>query len=103
MRKIIPGQKYKSDSKNRQTVAQRAARDDLFRKITNGCLTEYGFNVMAHASLAEDPSGDRLDALLCAIQAAWSWTQRENGFGAPRNVDPLEGWIADPQCLACPN
>ncbi|MGB6327016.1 MAG: DUF429 domain-containing protein, partial [Methylocella sp.] len=94
---------YKNDSKNKQTSDQRVARHDLFRQITNGFLTEYGFNVMADASLAEDPSGDRLDALLCAVQAAWSWTQREKGFGAPRNVDPLEGWIADPQCLAFPN
>jgi len=59
-------------------------------------LADYGFAVEAPISLADDPSGDSLDALLCAIQAAWSWRQRHNGFGAPHNVDPLEGWIADP-------
>jgi hypothetical protein len=45
---------------------------------------------------AGDPAGDRLDALLCAIQAAWAWTMRGEGYGAPEHLDPLEGWIADP-------
>jgi hypothetical protein len=31
-----------------------------------------------------------------SIQTAWAWAQRENGFGAPHNLDSLEGWIADP-------
>ena len=39
-------------------------------------------------SLAEDPSGDQLDALLCAIQAAWAWTRRAQGFGAPTRPRP---------------
>lgn len=42
----------------------------------------------------------QLDALLCAIQAAWAWTQRDQGFGLPKHVDPLEGWIADPHVRA---
>jgi hypothetical protein len=46
--------------------------------------------------LADDPSGDSLDALLCAVQAAWSWTQRRNNYGEPEGSDTLEGWIADP-------
>jgi Protein of unknown function (DUF429) len=97
-RKFIPGQKYKNDSRSKQTDDQRTARNNLLRKLKNGHLPNYGFSVSADDSLAEDPTGDRLDALLCAIQAAWSWMQRENDFGAPRNVDPLEGWIADPKC-----
>jgi hypothetical protein len=56
----------------------------------------YGITAEAPPDLAEDPSGDRLDALLCAIQAAWAWTQRDPGFGLPEHVDPLEGWIFDP-------
>ena len=46
--------------------------------------------------LASDPGADHLDALLCAIQAAWSWMQRSNDFGAPADMDNLEEWIADP-------
>ena len=37
-----------------------------------------------------------LDALLCAIQAAWAQTQEYNKYGLPEDADPLEGWIADP-------
>lgn len=56
----------------------------------------YSLKVEADPNLAEDPSGDRLDALLCAIQAAWAWTQREKGFGIPDSMDFPEGAIADP-------
>jgi hypothetical protein len=79
------------------------ARQDLLKQITNH-LPEYGVGVVADTSLAkclvDDPTGDRLDSLLCAIQAAWAWGQREKGFGAPHNLDVLEGWIADPKCSA---
>lgn len=75
-RKFIPQKKYKHDSASKQTDDQRAARRDLFRQITNGRLNDYGFEVASCASLADDPTGDALDALLCAIQGAWSWTKR---------------------------
>lgn len=44
--------------------------------------------------LADDPQGDRLDALLCAVQAAWAASQAN--WGIPLKADPLEGWIIDP-------
>ena len=46
-----------------------------------------------------DSSGDILDALLCSLQAAWSWSRRNNGYGIPANVNKLEGWITDPELL----
>lgn len=99
-RKFIGRRKYKDDRKDKQTADQRIARDDLLHQIRGGELVDYGFRVVAPPSLADDPTGDHLDALLCAIQAGWSWTQRQNGFGAPRDCDPLEGWIADPEARA---
>lgn len=91
------GGRYKSDSKKKQTEDQYKSRSNMLSKIIAGaCLPDYGVQVVAPASLAEDPTGNSLDALFCAIQAAWSWTQRENGFGVPFNFDPMEGWIADP-------
>jgi hypothetical protein len=42
----------------------------------------------------DDGSGDRLDAVLAAMQATWCWRRRARNFGLPRGVDPLEGWIA---------
>jgi hypothetical protein len=88
---------YKHDSRRGQTRAQFQARRELLREIHRGALQEtHGLKVEAPCSLARDPTGDQLDALLCAIQAAWAWRQREEGFGAPPSVDSLEGWIADP-------
>jgi hypothetical protein len=49
---------------------------------------------LSHAqrdALADDASGDRLDAVLCLVQAAWA--SRQERFGLPLQVDPLEGWI----------
>jgi len=45
-------------------------------------------------SLVDDGSGDRLDSVLCALQAAQAWTLRARNFGLPPEADPLEGWIA---------
>jgi hypothetical protein len=42
-------------------------------------------------SLVDDASGDRLDAVLCLVQAAWAAAQP--GYGMPADVDPVEGWI----------
>ena len=42
-------------------------------------------------ALADDASGDALDAVLCLVQAAWA--AQQPGWGLPAEVDPLEGWI----------
>lgn len=63
---------------------------------TAAIVSNYGLRIEAPDDLAEDPTADRLDALLCAIQAAWAWTQRHHDYGVPQPVDTLEGWIADP-------
>ena len=53
---------------------------------------------LSHAQrddLAADPSGDRLDAVLCLLQAAWARNRHQGGdahYGLPQ-CDPLEGWI----------
>ena len=43
------------------------------------------------SSLVADPSGDRLDAALCLVQAAVA--ARQPNRGLPVDVDPVEGWI----------
>ncbi|MBN2886288.1 MAG: DUF429 domain-containing protein [Chromatiaceae bacterium] len=97
-RRLIGRRPYKQDSRALQTPAHRAAREALLEAILNGATeADYGVRVAAAPrSLSEDPTGDALDALLCAIQAAWAWTQRAHGYGPPSALDPLEGWIADP-------
>ncbi len=96
-RQVIGRRSYKNDTKKKQTAEQQAARRDLLTALVNGDLRErHGFEIDAGHELAEDPGGDHIDALLCAIQAAWAWQNRTRGFGAPGRVDTLEGWIADP-------
>jgi hypothetical protein len=95
-RSIIGRRSYKQDTIKKQTKEQYEARKDLlYEIIVGGVLKQYGVSVEASMSLANDPGGDHLDALLCGMQAAWAWTQRDDGFGAPDTSDPLEGWIAD--------
>ena len=38
-------------------------------------------------------SADALDAVICAIQAAWAWERRAANYGIPTDIDPCEGWI----------
>jgi hypothetical protein len=87
---------YKNDQRSKQTPALLAAR----KKIVDTLLTgEYSLAIKLSASkflkksLIEDASGDTLDAVLCALQAAWAYQRREQNFGLPSNIDPLEGWI----------
>lgn len=99
-RKLID-RPYKQDTKSKQTPEQLAARRGVLRKIEHGALTPaYGLHIEAPMTLADDPTGDQLDALLCAIQAAWAWMQMDNNYGLPTSHDPLEGWIADPSVTA---
>jgi hypothetical protein len=44
-------------------------------------------------ALVHDASGDRLDAVLCLMQAAWAQRHGAPRYGLPDTLDPLEGWI----------
>jgi hypothetical protein len=96
-RSLIGRRSYKQDTKSKQTQDQYEARVELLEKLTSdGLLATHGLVVSAPEILANDPGADHLDALLCAVQAGWAWMQHGNNFGASGQVDPLEGWIADP-------
>ncbi len=103
-RKLIGTRSYKSDARKNQTAARDQARRDLVVGLFSETMRQhYGFGIELGTELAvaaiEDPTGDLLDALLCAIQAAWAFTQREQNFGIPETCDALEGWIVDPDML----
>ncbi len=96
-RGFIGNTSYKSDDRKKQTPEQHRARQDLWTRLTGQPgLDRYGFRVDVPQELAEDPGADDLDAVICAVQAAWGWTRRGEAFGVPRDVDRLEGWITDP-------
>jgi len=99
-RRLIGRVPYKQDQARKQTPAQHRARRAILERLLEGkCEDIYGFSLTAPMAIADDPSGDELDALLCAVQASWGWTRREENFGAPVDCDPLEGWICDPALL----
>ncbi len=103
-RRYIGKAKYKSDTRRQQTPKREDARRELLDLLHGPRLAEdFGITLGLPGGLAGefigDATADRLDALLCAIQAAWSWTLRDQNYGIPADVDPAEGWIVDPGLL----
>lgn len=96
-RRLIGRRSYKSDDRRKATADLAAARRDILDLVRGGALTVgYGLTVVAPDWLANESDGDSLDALLCAVQAAWAWRRVLPDIGALAGFDPLEGWIADP-------
>lgn len=96
-RGFIGNRPYKSDDKSKQTPAQHAARQAIWSHLTGQPgLDRFGFRVDVPRAVIDDPGADDLDAVICAVQAAWGWTRRDEAFGAPGGVDRVEGWITDP-------
>ena len=95
-RSIVGRESYKSDDRARQTPQRREARERIVAALADGAH-RLDVSVRLAPQLAQacvdDPSGDRLDAVLCLAQAAWAWQRRDHGFGLPARMDPLEGWI----------
>lgn len=94
-REVLGRRSYKSDERAKQDAARLIARKDLLAALEQG-RTRLGLRLQlsaaAHDELVADASGDRLDAVLCLMQAAWA--SARPGYGLPEQVDPLEGWIA---------
>ena len=102
-RRFLGRTAYKRDGVP-DTPERRSARETLLRGLESAVLREvYGFAVEMAARWREefvsDPSADALDSLLCAIQAAWAYENRDEGYGVPPECDPDEGWILDPALL----
>ncbi len=95
---------YKSDERKKQIPEQQAARQQIVNGIRSDDLQAI-YNISIELSeatakrLVQEPMGDELDAVLCAIQASWAYTQRVNGYGIPSSCDAVEGWIVDPVML----
>lgn len=99
--KAIGRQAYKSDIPASQNVHHREFRSLILEWIRSPYAQSiYGTNVGIADSVIsgclDDQKGDKLDAVLCVMQAAWSLSKRKARFGVPNDCDLLEGWIADP-------
>jgi hypothetical protein len=83
---------YKSDTRAEQTPARRAMRLKIVGALMEG--RPLGITVEMRKlkrTVIEDGSGDLLDAVICAVQAAWA--ARRPGYGLPAEAHRGEGWI----------
>jgi len=86
---------YKNDARAMQTPARRAARRAIVAALEAGA-PRLGIRVSLarpalRQRLIDDASGDSLDAVLCATQAAWGAMQPN--YGLPPRLPRGEGWI----------
>jgi Protein of unknown function (DUF429) len=106
-RRWVGAVSYKTE-RYREAPVAKARRIDLIRQLfSNEAELYYGLRVEISGpltrTLINDHSADSLDAVLCALQAAWAFTQRENRYGIPSECDAMEGWIIDPSLSDCAN
>ncbi len=101
--KCVGNASYKADSKPKQAEQQRTTRCEILRSIEEVASQQYGISIHLSQELTQaavsDPTGDTLDSILCALQAAWSQNCSNPPHGIPANADPREGWIVDPALL----
>jgi hypothetical protein len=86
---------YKSDERAKQTPERRAAREAIVRALEDGThpfgiILQVGKRLRRH--LVDDGTADWLDAVLCAVAAAWAALQPN--YGLPPDMDAVEGWTA---------
>jgi hypothetical protein len=76
---------YKNDTRSKQTPARAAARRAIVAALDIRAPRPL------RRAMLEDASGDTLDAVLCAVQAAGAAGKPD--FGLPVRVPRVEGWI----------
>jgi hypothetical protein len=86
---------YKSDTRSEHTPARKRVRRKIVRALATG--KPLGIRLQATEVIERhavgDGSGDTLDALICAAQAAWGWRREKSNYGLPETAPPGEGWI----------
>jgi len=102
--KVVGKSAYKSEFPSDASSTHSEARNSVLHWIqSEDAQVCYGFIVRLDDGVTEkcisDTKGDALDAVLCAMQATWAWTQRRNEYGVPDSCDKLEGWIVDPEMI----
>ncbi|MBA3597338.1 MAG: DUF429 domain-containing protein [Methylibium sp.] len=93
-RELIGARSYKSDERARQTPERLIARKDIVDALEQGrsrLRLRLKLSRAQRDDLVADATADRLDAVLCLVQAAWASAQPEHGL--PPQRDRLEGWI----------
>ncbi|MFN2645857.1 MAG: DUF429 domain-containing protein [Burkholderiales bacterium] len=85
---------YKSDTRAEHTRERRAVRAEVMAALKRAkpLGVRLGIAPALGKTVIADGSGDLLDAVICAVQAAWAATRA--GYGIPAHAPPGEGWIA---------
>jgi hypothetical protein len=94
-RSVVRGS-YKSDAVAKQTPARRAARQRILAALPVAAAPRL------RRQLLDDATGDAMDAVICAVQAAWGWRRRRRNYGLPHRVESCEGWIVSAPPPASP-
>ncbi len=92
---------YKKDGKEGARPDRREARIEIIEAMTSRHTSVAPLDLILPSALknlcTDDGSGDALDAVLCAVQAAIACVSAEaadaDDYGIPDDADPLEGWI----------
>ena len=87
---LIGPRSYKNSEAADRLIARKEIADALEQGRTRLGL-RCRFTHAQRDALTSDSSGDRLDAVLCLVQAAWASLQAD--LGCPAHADPIEGWI----------
>ena len=84
---------YKSDARSEHTRERLAVRKKVLSSLEAGKPLGIRLDVTntLRSEIVADGSGDLLDAVVCAVQAAWA--AREPGYGLPAEAFAGEGWI----------
>lgn len=93
--RLVTRASYKSDERAKQTPERRAAREAIVAALEEG-THPMGVRVRMKKTLRRtliaDGTADWLDAVLCAVAAAWAAGQPH--YGMPMPMDVVEGWTA---------
>ena len=81
---------YKADARTEQTPARKAVRKAILKSLKAGRPLGIRVRIDERAPV-DDGSGDLLDAVICAVQAAWA--ARRPRYGLPVDAPSGEGWI----------
>jgi hypothetical protein len=87
---LIGRRSYKNSAEADRLIARKEIVDALEQGRSRLGLRLRCSHALRDALVA-DASGDRLDAVLCLMQAGWAATQPDAGL--KEGVDPVEGWI----------
>jgi hypothetical protein len=82
---------YKSDTRREHTPARAATRQRIVAALKAGRPLQIILETKLEKALVADGSGDTLDAVICAVQAAWA--AKRPRYGLPARLPRGEGWI----------